>query len=194
MDQFLSRFAFIFLIYAVVTSGYINEILSCQMRRFLRDSRWFRHVIGICMVFVFIMLEGGWSFNPDQDNLAETNWSSGNVFHTLAFSIGIYGLFLTSSKSRLTFNLVFFSMVLVIYFVNTYRNYLYDRKQITEDQNKTLLDGTKIVFFLTLVILAYGLYDYAIYQRREHPNDFKWDIFFLGSYKCKSIKMNGEGA
>lgn len=191
MDQFLSRFAFIFLIYAVVTSGYINEILSCQMRRFLRDSRWFRHVIGICMVFVFIMLEGGWSFNPTQDSLASNNWSSGNVFHTLVFAIGIYTLFLVSSKSRLTANLIFFTLVLTVYFINTYRNYLYDRKQLTEEQNKLILDATKILFIITLAVLAYGLYDYIMYQRREHPLDFKWDIFFLGSYKCRSIK-NGD--
>ena len=191
MELFLSQFAFIFLIYAVVTSGYINEILSCQMRRFLQDSRWFRHAIGVCMVFVFIMLEGGWSFDSKQDNLAENNWSSGNVFHTLLFSIGIYGIFLVSSKSRLVPNMLFFVLVLSIYFINTYRNYLYARKQITDEQNKLILNATQWMFVFTIAVLVYGLYDYVLYQQREHLRDFKWDTFFFGAYKCRNIKGNG---
>lgn len=190
MDQFLSRFAFIFLIYVVVTSGYINEILSCQMRRFLQDSRWFRHLIGICMVFVFIMLEGGWSFQSERDALAPNDWSSGHVFHTLLFSIGIYGLFLMSSKSRLMPNMVFFTLVLVIYFINTYRNYLYARKQLSDEDNKLILDATKALFVVALAVLMYGLYDYIQYQRSEHRTDFKWDTFFFGAYKCRNVKNN----
>lgn len=188
MDQFLSRFAFIFLIYVVVTSGYINEILSCQMRRFLQDSRWFRHVVGICMVFVFIMLEGGWSFQTERDALAPNDWSSGHVFHTLVFSVGIYSLFLMSSKSRLLPNLVFFVLVLVIYFINTYRNYLYARKQISDEDNAKILKMTKALFIVALLVLFYGLYDYVQFQRGEHPTDFRWDAFFFGTNKCQSLK------
>lgn len=190
MELFLSRFAFIFLIYAVVSSGYINEILSCQMREFLRASRFFRHIIGVLMVFVFIMLEGGWSLNPNQDEMAPNNWSSGQVFHTLLISIGIYGVFLVSSKSQITPNMVFFLLVLIIYFMNTYRNYLKARNELTEDQNRAILRTTQALFVLTLVVLFYGFYDYVLYQRREYGPAFKWDLFLFGTPKCSHLKNN----
>jgi hypothetical protein len=190
MELFLSRFAFIFLIYAVVSSGYINEILSCQMREFLRGSRFFRHIIGILMVFVFIMLEGGWSLTPGQDDLAPNNWSSGQVFHTLALAIGIYIIFLVSSKSQLTPNLIFFVLVLTIYFINTYRNYLKARNQLTEEQNRTILRGTQGLFVLTLGVLLYGFYDYILYQKGEYGPRFQWDLFLFGTSKCSHLKNN----
>lgn len=188
MELFLSRFAFIFLIYAVVTSGYINEVLSCQMREFLRASRFFRHVIGVLMVFVFIMLEGGWSLTPGEDDKAPNNWSSGQVFHTFFLAIGIYTVFLVSSKSQLTPNMVFFTLVLVIYFMNTYRNYLHARQKLTDEQNTAILRMTQGLFVLTLIVLAYGFYDYVLYQRREYGKAFKWDLFVFGSARCKHLK------
>jgi hypothetical protein len=187
MDLLLSRFAFIFLIYVVVTSGYINEILSCQMRRFLRESRLFRHILGVVMVFVFIMLEGGWSFNADLDAQGDNNWSSGHVLHTAIMAVGIYIVFLLSSKSRLTPNLIFFTLVLVLYFINTYRNYLNARKLITPEENERILMASKGLFIVCLAVLSYGFADYIVFQQKEYGHRFEWTTFLLGSSKCKHV-------
>lgn len=187
MELVLSRFAFIFLIYVVVTSGYINEILSCQMRRFLRDSQIFRHILGVVMVFVFIMLEGGWSFNKALDDQADNNWESGHVFHTAVMAVGIYGVFLMSSKSRLTPNLIFFTLVLALYFVNTYRNYLNTRGKITPEENARILTASKGLFIVCLGVLLYGFVDYTQYQRKNYGTQFNWHTFILGTTRCKNV-------
>lgn len=190
MEVFLSRFAFIFLIYAVITSGYINEILSCQMQNELKTSKYFRHIIGILLVFVFIMLEGGWSFDDDTNNKAPNNWASGNVMHTILFAFGIYTIFIISSKSKLLPNLIFFGLVLVLYLFNTQRNYYYERKLITEEQNQRIIYICKFIFLCAIIVLMYGFIDYIGYQKQEYGNRFNWSTFILGASKCKHAVKN----
>lgn len=187
METLLSRFAFIFLIYAVVTSGYINEILSCQMQKLLTESKYFRHILGVILVFVFIMMEGGWSFDPETDAKAENDWSRGNVMDTLAIAVGIYTVFLVSSKSRLVPNLVFFGLVLALYLMNTQRNYYKDRGMISEETNATILAVSKVVFGVAIVVLAYGFADYIGYQKANYGADFSWTTFLLGTSKCANV-------
>lgn len=187
MEVFLSRFAFIFIIYAVISSGYINQILSCQMQKTLSESIYFRHFLGVLLLFVFIMLEGGWSFDATMDELAETNWSSGNVLHTLVISFLIYILFVISSKSRFYPNLLFFTLVLIIYIINTQRSYWKKRNQITEEKNQQLLQISKGLFMIAMVVLVYGFIDYLQYQKKEFGKGFDWSLFLLGTTKCSSM-------
>lgn len=187
MEVFLSRFAFIFLIYAVVTSGYINEVLSCQMQKELTTSKYFRHMLGVLLIFVFIMLEGGWSFDKELDDMAETNWSSGNVIHTLMIGACIYLVFLISSKSKLVPNILFFGLIFIMYILNTQRNYLLERKRITEEHAAMILNVTKVIFGVAMVVLFYGFIDYVIYQRSEYGRNFSWLTFIFGTSRCRHV-------
>ena len=108
----ISQIAFIFLIFVVISSGYVSNILSCQMQNLLKYNLYARHVVGVIMVFVFIMLEGGWDFDKERESLASTDWSTGNTVNTLGYAFVIYILFLFSSKSRLIPNLIFFSILI----------------------------------------------------------------------------------
>ena len=92
-----------------------------------------KHIFGILLVFVFIMLEGGWSFDKKEDDKAPTDWSSGNVIDTLTISTMIYSAFIFTSKSKLFYNLAFFALAFTIYLINTQRQYWVDRKSITPE-------------------------------------------------------------
>jgi hypothetical protein len=183
----LSRVGFLFLIFAVVSSGYVTEILSCQMRKALETSMYFRHLIGIIIFFVFIMLEGGWSFNNKIDEMFSNNWSSGNVIDTLIISFFLYIIFLLSAKSQFKYNIIFFGLVFILYLINTQRDYWYQRKLISMESNKYTLIIEYIILFFAIFFLIFGFIDYVIYQKKEYKNKFNWIIFLLGAHNCSSF-------
>ena len=186
----LSRFGFLFLIFAVVSSGYVTEILSCQMRKVLETSMYFRHLIGIIIFFVFIMLEGGWSFNNKVDEMFSNNWSSGNVIDTIIIAIVLYIIFLLSAKSQFKYNIIFFGLVFILYFINTQRDYWYQRKIISTQSNKYTLYIEYILFVTSIIFLIIGFIDYVKYQKKEYKNKFNWINFLLGSHNCRSFSKN----
>ncbi len=188
ISNLLSRFAFIFLIFSVVSSGYLRDILSCQMRYFLKNMYYAKHIFGILLVFVFIMLEGGWSFDTKEDDKAPTNWASGNVIDTLIISSFIYIAFIFTSKSKLFYNLAFFALAFTIYLINTQRQYWLDRNNLTPQLDNTLIKTEVGLFGVALFTLLYGFFDYIKYQKSHHKKDFSWVIFFFGTSKCESLK------
>jgi hypothetical protein len=188
MEVFFSRFAFIFLVFTVVSSGYITEVLSCQIRNMFEVSIYFRHIVGFLMVFVFIMLEGGWSFNTADDEKAPNDWSSGNVIHSAAMGALIYGAFIISSKSQFWPNIIFFALVFALYAINTQRNYYEARKQISPEANETTLRVEYGIAGVSVITLIYGFIDYVGYQMKERGDSFSWVKFLLGAHKCAGTK------
>ncbi len=187
LSVLISRFAFVFLAYALITSGYITETLSCQMRKYLHETHYGRHVFGIIMILAFIMFEGGWSFDQDLDKAAENDWASGNVLSSIVWAATIYLIFLISSKSRLIPNLLFFFTIFLVYCINTQRCYWKERNLISAKMDERILAFCRYLILVAAVILIYGFIDYVIYQRQDRPGTFSWSKFIFSTGHCSSI-------
>ena len=59
----ISKLAFLFIVFAVVAGGSVTHVLSCQFQSILETSFVIKHVFGVLLIFLFIMLEGGWDFS-----------------------------------------------------------------------------------------------------------------------------------
>jgi len=157
------------------------------MQHFLSTSKFGRHIIGVVMVFIFIMMEGGWAFNVEEDEEQENNWSSGNVLDTMIMAIGIYLVFLVSSKSQLLPNIIFFTLTFTLYIINTQRSYWVARKKLDETTNMNLIRFEIGLFVLCIATLIIGFTDYVLHQRKSYGNAFSWMKFLVGTPKCSSI-------
>ena len=151
--EYLSYIAFLFLAFAVMSSGFVTQILSCQVQELLQKNIYVKHVIGYLLIYVFIMLEGGWAFDDDEKEQTDTNWSNGNAIDSLLYALGLYTLFLMSAKMQLVPNLVFYALLFVVYVFNTQRMYLYNRNKITAEQNKWFLYVLQSLTLMAFLVL-----------------------------------------
>ncbi len=186
--RIFSKFAYIFLIFVVISSGYLKTILSCQMRYYLENIEYCKHILGILMVFAFIMSEGGWSFNQEENDMYSNDWSCGNAVDSLIFGVLLYILLVITAKSRILFNITFFIVLFVLYIINTQRSYCHIRGKITDETNSFIIKFESYVFIIAIFILVYGFIDYVIYQKNEYKSNFSWIVFFSGINHCSQSK------
>jgi prepilin signal peptidase PulO-like enzyme (type II secretory pathway) len=180
----IGQFVFVVLIFVIISSGFITDILSCQTQKWLKTSIFARHIVGIIMVFVFIMFEGGWDFDNERETAQSNNWLSGNTLHTLVYSVFLYLIFFISSKSQLFPNVLFFMIILLIYIINTYREYIFVRKEIDDVNNNRILHVEYILIIIAFIVLVCGFVDYVFYKMDERGKSFSWVKFFVGVPVC----------
>ena len=186
IEDNVSKIAFLFLAYSVVTGGYITKILSCQLQHALLYNQYLKHIVGFLLIFVFIMLEGGWDFDEQENLKAPVNWSNGNSFHSLVYSIVLYLLFVLSSKMQLIPNILFLCSLLILYIIHTQRKYWSNRQRIEKSLEETIQIIEKTLIGGSGLLFLYGIYDYIRYQRKQYGSAFRWTIFFLGKPNCRT--------
>ena len=65
----ISKISFIFVAFLVAAGGYVTQIFSCSTQRYLDTNIYGKHLIGIGLIFIFIMLEGGFNFNAAERDM-----------------------------------------------------------------------------------------------------------------------------
>ena len=180
----LSKIAFLFVVFAVIAGGVVQHVLSCQMQEFLKESELAKHFVGIILLFFFIMLEGGWDFDDEENNKAPIDWASGNVIHTGIYSIGIYLVFILTSKTRLIPNMILFGLLFIVYLLNTQRLYWKNRNKITEETDNKIIRVELLLLVISLITVLYGIYDYSSYKMKNLGSRFKWHRFFFHAKEC----------
>ena len=179
----ISKISFLFVAFLIIAGGYANQIFSCSTQRYLQNNIYGKHIIGFGLIFMFIMLEGGWNF----DNEDPVDWSNGNCFDSLIYAGILYFIFLLSSKMKIYWNITFFSLLFILYIANTQRLYYYNRQQIDEKTNEHVLNGEKVILYSLPVVLFVGLLQYYLYKKDQLGKDFQLYLFFLGNAKCRDI-------
>lgn len=181
----IPKISFIFVAILVICGGFCDQLLSCELQRELKNNLILKHIIGIGLIFMFIMLEGGWSFDNELQNEASVDWSNGNSITSLIFSIGLYIILILMSKQTLIFNLLIFGILFILYMINTERNFYLKRNKISDDMNKNIAKFEVIILSILPFLLLFGVLQYYFIKKNEYKNKFSTLTFFLGKLKCK---------
>lgn len=190
MFENISSLVFLFIAFVVMSSGFVTQILSCQVQHVLETNIYMKHVIGYILIYVFIMLEGGWSFNKEVDKkYDQNNWSNGNSFDSLIYALGLYVVFMVSAKMQFYPNILFYFMLFLIYVLNTQRLYWVNRNMLTKTQDKIFKYVLLSLLVFTMCMFVYGIYDYSQYTRIKHGDNFNWVTFFVGKPQCQRVVL-----
>ena len=187
MNLNISKFSYLLIIFISLVSNDVKDVLSCQMRYEIENNLYFRHIIGILLFFAFIMSVGGWSFNTKIDDMLPNSPLSANAFDSLVYAVLIYIIFLLSSRCKFWINIIYFSLLLLIYIINTQRDYYYIRKLIDDDTNSKLINLEHFLVFISVFILIVGVIDYLIFQKKEYGSNFSYSKFIFGVNKCSKL-------
>ena len=147
INKYASKLGFLFVCIMIIASGYVTQVLPCQTQVYLQNGMMGKHVIGWLICFLFIMLEGGWSFNMEEQEKADVDWSNGNVIDTLIFGGGLYIIFLLTAKMKLIPSTILYVLLFSIYLINTQRLYWTNRNIISSNQNDNMITMIKIMKF-----------------------------------------------
>lgn len=172
INSLISKLTFLFITYIIISSGYIEHTLPCQVQNFFKNNIYSKHIIGFLTSFIFIMLEGGWSFDINEQEKHSVDWSNGNAFDSLIFGLVLYSIFLLTANMKLIPNLVFYTLLFIAYLLNTQRLYWKNRNNIDEKHNEIILNINKILLLLSLFVLIYGFIDYYLYKKFQFKKEF----------------------
>lgn len=184
----VSKVAFLFVAYVVISGGVLSKGLSCQLQKALETNLYLQHVIGLLLIYTFIMLEGGWDFKNEENNKAPRDWSSGNSIHSFVYSILIYGIFVLSSKMRLLPNIIFLFLLLLLYMTSTQTSYWEKRNRMNHIDSVISSTIQRVLFILSTFVFIYGIGDYYLYQSKEYGKNFSMFNFLLGTPICNYEK------
>jgi phosphatidylglycerophosphate synthase len=102
---------------------------------FLKDNIYVKYIIGFLFIFIFIIQHGCWSFYSELQNHEKVDWSNGNTFNTLIYAFGLYFIFIIISKMKLIPNLLVLGLLLLMYILNSQREFLQKSNVITNKDN-----------------------------------------------------------
>lgn len=185
LNNIIYKLGFLFVSYIIIASGYIEHVLPCQIQYFFKNNMYAKHIVGCFVIFMFIMMEGGWSFNEEEQNKHDVNWSNGNVIDTSIFAFILYSIFLISANMKLLPNLLFYFLLFIIYALNTQRLYWKNRNNIEQETDEKILLIIKILSIISIIVLIYGFYDYYIFKKLQFKKKFSVFKMVISNKVCK---------
>ena len=172
----------------MVAGGEVRQVLSCQMQKQLRDNMFLKHIIGILLIFAFIMLVGGWSFFKELQDKKPVTWENGDSVSSLIYGAILYFIFLVTSKMNYKINILFYLLFFILYLINSERSFLFERSVITKSTNRHIELIELILLIIALCVGVYGIVEYYLAKVKEYKNNFSNFNFLFGIKQCKGLK------
>ena len=162
----------IFLIILTIIGTTVENTFSCQTLKMLHRNTFAKQIVIICLIYFTI------DFTNDKNR---------HPLDTLKSTAFIWVCYIMMSKQTVNFVIALFIILISIYIINNYKEYLIDEKK--DDEMVTTLETyeeylTYVLFTITVV----GFILYFIKEKKEHSRNFRYHKFLFGSNNCDHDK------
>ena len=161
----------IYLLILIIIAGDTASTFSRQGHKFLQNNYIAKHVIIICIIYFTIDYSGKKINHPMQ---------------TLLLTGLIWLFYILISKQNLTFTIIIFGLITLIYLLYDFMIYYKDQYKKTKDKElQSKIDTLdKIITYTTYIIIGIsviGFLKYYSFQKGVRKNKFQNNKFIFGS-------------
>jgi len=161
----------LFLLILAVSGEFISETLGCKTQKLLRDNMIIKNIFIIFVLFFAISYTETELINP------LVNFKK---------SLIIWVFYVLFTRMTLSFTLIAFLILFIIYLIGLYEVY-YTKNKINKDKLEIMKKVKPILINLLMGILIVGFVFYLNKQYREKKN-FSLNKFIFGVRQCDSLK------
>lgn len=162
----------IFLIILTIIGTTVENTFSCQTLKMLHRNTFAKQIVIICLIYFTI------DFTNDKNR---------HPLETMKSTLFIWVCYIMMSKQTVYFVIALFIILISIYMINNYKEYLMDEKKDNEMVN-TLESYEEYLTYILFTIAIIGFILYFIKEKKEHSRNFKYHKFLFGSNKCEHDK------
>lgn len=178
----------LFFLYLTILGGFVQDLFSCELQRFIKSSIIFRHILVLLSIFIFTFVLGWYtdkallSAKEAQESQEATEGFSLNetLYKYIKYTFLIYGIFLATTKCDIRFLLPVLIIVSLLIFLYVDKIYNKNIKDIAD--NGKIIQGMEITVISLLVI---GFIIYAMRQYKDHSKTWNTLTFIFGNANCR---------
>lgn len=169
-DKLSGHSSTILMFFFLISSNYIGDLFSCDIRRLL-TKRWAIHLLAFITLYATLTAS-----NP-----------SNNMGHSLMMCTVLYFIFVAMTKGKLKFNMINIGLMAGIFMITKYMESEEIDTPEKERKLKTLknMRTTGIVALIATCILSVATY----YKSKKDKFGGKFDFltFWIGKEGCKDL-------
>ena len=171
MNSFLDKNMIkgVFLLILAVCGNFVAETLGCKTQKLLSENMFAKHIIVIMIIFFSINLTGNTDIHPNVNILK---------------SLFVWFLFLIFTKMSLNFTMIAFSLVMIVYVLDTYIDY-YTKKNKDTELLKYIQTN---MYYLIVSLIVIGFILYFNKQYVDYRDNWDSVKFIFGKSICESRK------
>ena len=158
-------------LYLWLLFGFLSNMVSCDIKRWINNNIWFRHIMGIVgFFFLFTVID------------VSNNVSIGMIWLK---TIVVYLLFLLMVKSKWYFSMPVLLLLIIDQSIKLHHDHM-QKKNMNDTDLSTYNKWRQYISYLIYAIIIVGFVAYGIRQHREFRSAFSW-IKLLLHNSCNGI-------
>ena len=159
----------LFTLYLIISGNFLASLLGCKIQHLFNHNMFIKHLLGFITLLFFVVL------SDDEYNSKDPN-------KQLLFTLGIYLLFIITTRINYNAWVIFILISATIYILDIYRK----NDNVEKSTKDTIQKIEKVLFVLNAIVITLGFLVYLGDKKIEYNKDFTYLTFLFGKPECKN--------